>query len=76
MKELLCLVRRESRSLMEDRSAAKVMIKVTRLAIVAVARWVTLCAEEVIRNWVRWTRSEIEGGADHRQGPKDRKDVD
>ena len=44
VKELLCLVGRESRSLMEDRSAAKVMIKVTKLAIVAVGRWVTLCA--------------------------------
>ena len=76
MKELLCLVGRESRSLMKDRSAAKVIIKATRLAIVAVARWVTLCAQEVIKNWARRTRSEIEGGADRRQGPKDRKDGD
>ena len=61
---------------MKGRSAVKEMIKGTALEIVAVAPMVRLREREVIKNWARWTRSEIEGGADHRQGPKDCKDGD
>ena len=47
---------------MEDGSVMKVMIKGTGLEIVAVAPMVRLRAREVIKNWARWTRSEMEGG--------------
>ena len=53
---------------MEDGSAVKVMIEGTGLEIVAVVPMVRLGAREVIKNWARWTRSEMEGGADRRQG--------
>jgi hypothetical protein len=33
-------------------------------------------AREVKKNCVRWTMSEMEGGADRRQGQKGRKDAD
>ena len=76
MKELLCLIGRESRQCMEDGGAVKVMIKGTGLAIITVAPMVRLCAREVMKNWTWWTTSEMEGGADRRKGPKDRKDGD
>jgi hypothetical protein len=76
MKKLLCRIERESRRLIEGGGAVKVMIKATGLAIIAVASMVRLCAREVIENWARWTTSEIEGEADRRKGPKDRKDGD
>ena len=60
---------------MEDGSVMKVTIKGTGLDIVAVAPMVRLRAREVIKNWARWTRSEMEGGAD-RLGQKSRKDGD
>jgi hypothetical protein len=43
----------ESRLLMEDGSAVKVMIKGAGLAIVAVVPIVRLCARKVIKNWAR-----------------------
>jgi hypothetical protein len=53
---------------MEDGSAVKVVIKGTGLEIIAIAPMIRLGAREVIKNWARWTRSEMEGGADRRQG--------
>ena len=76
MKELLCRIGRESRRLIEGGGAVRVMIKATGLAIIAVAPVVRLCAREVIKNWVRWMTSEMEGGPDRRKGPKDRNDGD
>ena len=48
----------------KGRGAVMVMIKGTGLTMVTVASMPRLWVSEDMKNWVTWTRSEIDGGGD------------